>query len=117
MTKAQEAALKAIEELLQRLSNKAGHVRYYSASGTPAHSFKLDDLEKELEHCLEEAKRLVDEHDLSIDVFESFKDRGLQLIYETAGTRGKHVWQAEFAKKWRMGPHGTPKTDVDADFF
>lgn len=93
-SKAQRAALLRVEQLSAQLQS---HCQLRMQGGHPAYS--LDDIAKTFDAASKEISGLDREYDLGSSVLEEFRTRMIAAIYEEAGKRSEHTWQARFAKK------------------
>jgi hypothetical protein len=91
-TKAQLAAVKAIEQIL---SNFKCH--------SDSHLYLIEELEKSLiEHNMPKIESLVRDHGLSENLASQYRDKMLCILYDAAGRRERFEWQAAFAKRHQL---------------
>ncbi len=88
--KTQEAALKRISQIEDKMKE------YFKKESM------MSSIEIDFEHCLREINELIDEHNLSKDLSESFIKQFTNLIYDKAIKLKDFSWATKFAAKHKM---------------
>lgn len=100
-SKSQEAAQLRVKQIRAEFRERISE-RTWEVEGSGVKRFSLNSLEKRLHKGLAQIAKLVKEHGLDQSIVTDFRNDILNDLFEEAGSRKDHAWQARFAKKYGL---------------
>ena len=99
-SKGQKAALLRVKQIRTEFLKSMSAKRVVASRLLKTHS--LDTLGNMLDEHLREIAKLVEEHGLNQYIVTDSRSEILNDLFEEAGSREDHAWQARFAKKYGL---------------